>query len=205
VTVATTGATRARGPSFAKQSRVQLRSATLNAMLGAITSGSSTSMSSVAARVGVSRQTLYNEFGSRDALLAALIAREDEAIVAEVAQALQRHPHDLPGGVAETVELLLGRCAEHPLTKALLGGDPDLLPRYPTRAEPLLERSAAAMRSYARARFPGIAAPDVALLIEVVVRLVHSHIVVPRESPAVVAARVARLVERFIPGSAGPG
>lgn len=200
MTIASAGA---GGLTFAEQSRAYFRSATLSALLEAVVSGSSTSMSSVAARVGVSRQTLYNEFGSRDALFVALVARENEAILAVVTEALERHPHDLPGGIAEGLELLLIRCGVDPLTKALLGGDPDLLPLYTTHAEPLLEYSAAAMRSYARTRFPEIDARDLDLLVEVVVRLAHSHIVVPGEPPVIVAARVARLVARFVPRHGG--
>ena len=42
-------------------------------------------MADVAARVGVSRQTLYNTFGSRDELAQALVLREQERMLAGVA------------------------------------------------------------------------------------------------------------------------
>jgi AcrR family transcriptional regulator len=189
------------GATFVEQTRVRLRTTTLDALLAAVTSGASTSMSAIAAAVGVSRQTIYHEFGSRDGLFVALVARENDTILALVTDALERHPGNLPAGVAESVEALLTRSARDALTKALLGGDPDLLPLYTTRAEPLLEHSGTALRAYGRARFPEIDPDELDLLVGVVVRLAHSHIVVPHDPPEVVAAQIARLVARLAPAA----
>src|SRR5438270_4610939 len=48
---------------------------------------SATTMSDVAGAAGVSRQTLYNEFGSRSALVEAYVTREIEQLIAEVTEA----------------------------------------------------------------------------------------------------------------------
>lgn len=188
--------------SFAERHRARLRAEVLEAMYQAVMAGSysSTSMAELAARVGVSRQTLYNEFGSREGLVAALAQRENDAILSEVVSTLDRYPDNLAGGVAAAVEAVLNRAADDPLTKALLGGDPDLLPVFTTRAEPLLEQARAAITAYARGHYPELADEDVAALTDTVVRLAHSHVVLPHDPPQHVAARIARLVERFVLG-----
>ncbi|HEV7208601.1 MAG TPA: TetR family transcriptional regulator [Mycobacteriales bacterium] len=191
-----------RPASFAERGRVQLRGELLQAMYEVVVAGNyaTTSMAAIAARVGVSRQTLYNEFKSREGLVAALVHQENTAILAEVAATLERHPGDLSGGVAAAIETVLRRAADDPLTKALLGGDPGLLPVFTTEAEPLLEHSRTALTAYALTHYPALDAEDAAALTDAVVRLAHSHIVVPHDPPDQVAARIARLVARFIQG-----
>ncbi|MEH6379323.1 helix-turn-helix domain-containing protein, partial [Streptomyces sp. KLMMK] len=49
-------------------------------------------MVDVAAAAGVSRQTLYNEFGSKDGLARALVRREAETFLAGVERALAAAP-----------------------------------------------------------------------------------------------------------------
>ena len=51
-------------------------------------------MADVAAAAGVSRQTLYSELGSRDALAQALVLREADRFVAEVEGAVEANLHD---------------------------------------------------------------------------------------------------------------
>src|SRR5215471_16046614 len=74
-------------------------------------------MQDVADAVGVSRQTVYNEFGDKWGL----------------AQALNRHT-DLYAAVAEAVTYTLGTAADDPLKKAILTGtgSEDLLPLMTT-------------------------------------------------------------------------
>jgi len=191
-----------RPPSFAERGRAQLRDEVLRAMYEAVVAGNyaTTSMAAIAARVGISRQTLYHEFKSREGLVAALVQQENAAILAEVEATLELYPGDLPGGVAAAIETVLRRAADDPLTKALLGGDPNLLPVFTTQAEPLLEHSRVALTSYALTHYPDIGREDAAALTDAVVRLAHSHIVLPHDPPDQVAARIARLVARFVQG-----
>src|SRR5206468_13060512 len=55
---------------------------------------SATTMADVAAAAGVSRQTLYNEFGSRPALVAAYITREIDTLVTQVSEAVRVNADD---------------------------------------------------------------------------------------------------------------
>ena len=53
-------------------------------------------MSRLAERVGVSRQTVYNEIGTKPALAEAMILAELDRFLAAVESAFDRHPDDLP-------------------------------------------------------------------------------------------------------------
>jgi AcrR family transcriptional regulator len=78
-------------------------------------------MVDVAAVAGVSRQTLYNEFGSKDGLARALVRREADAYLAGVERALVSHaePRERLAAVAEwTVSV----ARENALVRAMLTG-----------------------------------------------------------------------------------
>ncbi|WP_274561877.1 TetR/AcrR family transcriptional regulator [Streptomyces spiramyceticus] len=89
-------------------------------------------MVDVAAAARVSRQTLYNEFGSKDGLARALVRREADTYLAGVERALvERVPVDrMPADRAEMVQDRLLAVAEwtvaaaraNPLVRALLTG-----------------------------------------------------------------------------------
>lgn len=193
-------------PTFAEQARAdlreRLREQVMDVMYDAITQGRypTTSMATIARAVGVSRQTLYNEFGSREGLVGALAARENQVLLGLVAQTLDEHPGDLPAGAAAAVELVLARAADDPLHKALFGGEPELMPVLPTLDRPVLEHSKQVLAAYVRQHYPQIDPEDVAALTDAVVRLAHSHVVLPHDPAEMVAARISRLVDRFIQG-----
>src|SRR5438067_13615641 len=75
-----------------------VRSALLDAAYDAAVSGdwARTRMADVAAAAGVSRQTLYNEFGTKDALAQAMAMREVEEFIAGTRAALEAADPDDP-------------------------------------------------------------------------------------------------------------
>src|SRR5882724_12024314 len=100
---------------------------------------SRTRMLDVAAAAGVSRQTLYNEFGSKDALAQALALREVERFIEGTERALdEAHPDDPIQAVAAAALSTLQRAADNPLLKAALVDDTSgLLAFITTRGEPV--------------------------------------------------------------------
>jgi AcrR family transcriptional regulator len=159
-----------------------------------------TPMADVAAAAGVSRQTLYYEFGSKDGLAQALALREAERY-ADGAEQAERESGDSPAeAVRAGVAFTLREAGDNPLLKAVLTDDAgDLLPYLTTRADAL--HAAAAERSAAHwlDRWPDLPADDVRLVADVVTRLVVSHLVLPGARPDQVADDVARLVARLLP------
>ncbi|MEN8651037.1 TetR/AcrR family transcriptional regulator [Streptomyces sp. 21So2-11] len=79
-------------------------------------------MVDVASAAGVSRQTLYNEFGSKDGLARALVLREADAYLAGVERALAERPGDLRDRLLAVAEWTAGAARANPLVRALLTG-----------------------------------------------------------------------------------
>jgi AcrR family transcriptional regulator len=78
-------------------------------------------MVDVAATAGVSRQTLYNEFGSKDGLARALVRREADGYLAGVDRALAL-PADTRDRLAATAEWTVRACRSNVLVRAMLTG-----------------------------------------------------------------------------------
>lgn len=177
--------------------RQQLRDALLDATHALVLSvgWQRVRMGAVAAAVGVSRQTLHTEFGTKSALGEALVRRETERFLLGVAEAVGQHPEELGAAVRTAVEYALGRAAEDPLLRAILTGygDDALLPLVASRST--LEAASASMRASLAGHLAGVAPERVDEVVDSLVRLVLSHVVVPGDPPAVVAPRLARLVE----------
>jgi AcrR family transcriptional regulator len=78
-------------------------------------------MVDVAAVAGVSRQTLYNEFGSKEGLARALVRREADAYLAGVDRALAT-PVDARERLAAAAEWAVSAARDNALIKAMLTG-----------------------------------------------------------------------------------
>lgn len=81
-------------------------------------------MSEVAAAAGVSRQTLYNEFGSKEGLARALVRREADAYLCGVERALSGASGAAAPGerLAAAAVWTVRSAAENPLVRAVLTG-----------------------------------------------------------------------------------
>ncbi|WP_369193790.1 TetR/AcrR family transcriptional regulator [Streptomyces djakartensis] len=78
-------------------------------------------MVDVAAAAGVSRQTLYNEFGSKDGLARALVRREADGYLAGVDRALAAHA-DPRERITATAEWTASAARDNALVRAILTG-----------------------------------------------------------------------------------
>ncbi|MCU1692768.1 MAG: transcriptional regulator, TetR family [Frankiales bacterium] len=160
-------------------------------------------MADVAAAAGLSRQTLYAEFGSKDGLAQALAVREAERFLAGAEQARQGHEDTPAAAVAASAEWTLRAAADDPLVKAVLVDD-GLLPYLTTRSARLLDAVRARDEQWLRTRWPGLPDADVVLAVDVVLRLVVSHLVSPTAPPDVVARDLAAVVDRLLPTPGDP-
>lgn len=160
-------------------------------------------MADVAAAAGVSRQTLYNEFGSKDALAAALTVRETERFLDGIDETVDAtEPKAPPDAVRAAVQFTLETAGDNPLIKAVLIEDGGLLPFLTTRAEPLIRAARGRMLAKLAERWPGLDPAEAELAAETVTRLVVSYLVLPSDSeaasPEAVAARLSHLVDRLL-------
>ncbi|HEX4015556.1 MAG TPA: TetR family transcriptional regulator [Frankiaceae bacterium] len=159
-------------------------------------------LAELAGRAGVSRQTLYKEFGSKDGLAQALSAYETEIFLAELATVLESYPNDPVAGTRAAVAHTLRTGADDPLLKAILSsarGPSDLLPLLTTRAEPLLESSRKLLTGYLTGHWPHLSTRDVALVADAAIRLTVSHLVLPLAPIERTADDIATLVARALP------
>src|SRR3954467_13563342 len=101
------------------------RDALLDAAYDAAVSGdwARTRMLDVATAAGVSRQTLYNEFGTKDALAQALAQRETEPFPADIEAAMAGVGVAPAEAVGVAVAHTLRQAADNPLLKAGLTDD----------------------------------------------------------------------------------
>jgi AcrR family transcriptional regulator len=78
-------------------------------------------MVDVAATAGVSRQTLYNEFGSKEGLARALVRRETDGYLAGIDRALAQ-PLDVRERLTATAEWTASAARDNPLVRAMVTG-----------------------------------------------------------------------------------
>jgi AcrR family transcriptional regulator len=158
---------------------------------------SATTMSDVAAAAGVSRQTLYNEFGSRQSLVEAYVTREIEALIAEVTDAVRANADDAHRALRTAFDLFLQLASDEPVVQVIVnhaeGGELHQLLTGLGRAV-ATERIAHLIPDV----WPQVGAADARLLAESLARLAISHALLPSEDHAVVARGVSRMLAPFV-------
>ncbi len=162
-------------------------------------------MSDIAASAGVSRQTLYKEFGSRNEFGLAFVIHEGEHFLDEVDAAVKQHLDDPRAAVNAALELFLRTAGDDPLIRILLSDDGTggMLPFVTTQGMPVVQWATARLAATIAAGWPQAPEADVLLLSESLVRLAISYITAPGESPETTAAAAARLLGPFIDGALG--
>lgn len=156
-------------------------------------------LESVATDAGVSRQTLYNAFGSRNGLAQAYTFHLADALCAVIGDAVQRHPGDPRGGVEEGLRVYLEVAGADPLFARVRSGEAhaDLARLVTTDAGPLVLRVAAHLETVGAAAWPDLDPLASRRLARVLARVAVGYVSIPPEedeSPAEIAAAVAAVV-----------
>ena len=140
-------------------------------------------MSDIAAAAGVSRQTLYKEFGNRDEFGLAFVIHEGERFLDDVEAAVREHLDDPRAAVGAALELFLRTAGEDPLIRILLSDDGTggMLPFVTTQGMPVVQWATARLGATIEEGWPQAPKADVALLAESLVRLAISYITGPSE------------------------
>ncbi|MFJ4844028.1 MULTISPECIES: TetR family transcriptional regulator [unclassified Streptomyces] len=200
------------------------RASLLDAALAALSAQSwaTIRMVDIAATAGVSRQTLYNEFGTKEGLARALARREADELVAGVQRALTaaaQQGGDPGDCFAAATGLLLQQARRNPLVRAVLTGcrggrvpaaaitrvpvprSPGArarksdLPLTPTEVLAALRAGAAAVMERS---FPKLDSADLAWACEAAVRVGVSYVMAPLATDEDACLRVARLVRGML-------
>ncbi|ONI90504.1 hypothetical protein ALI22I_12305 [Saccharothrix sp. ALI-22-I] len=153
-------------------------------------------MAEVAAKVGVSRQTVYNEFGNKERLVQAVALHKTAEFVDGIRARLLDTPDPLEGlrlGIGFAFDL----AEVDVLVKSILGGTnaEDLLPLLTTRGRPVLTLATSVFVQHIRRHWPAVPDARVHLIAETIVRVALSHLLTPssRRVEAVVGVTEALL------------
>ena len=162
-------------------------------------------MADVAAAAGVSRQTLYKEFGSRAEFARGYVLREADRFVEAVEETVGDHPDDPVAALRAAFELFLMAAAEDPLVRTIVSGDAadELLPLVTVQGEAVLERATGRLSVVLERHWPEASPQDVRLLADNVARLAISYAASPAGTSRETAQAVSRLLEPFIRDAVG--
>src|SRR6476660_9972486 len=141
-------------------------------------------MATIADRVGVSRQTVYNEVGTKPGLAEAMILHELERFLGVVNLAFDGQPTDLVAAIRDASRGVLELAQDNRLLKAVVsathGADTELLPLLTTHSESLLETAKAVVRervaAYPEAGSGALPPGRLDAAIDLIVRVVLSHV-----------------------------
>ena len=131
----------------------------LNAAMAAMTTHglARLSLEDVAREAGMSRQTVYRYFGSKDALVTAAILHEEHGLLEQMAHAVAAH-RDVRPAMEAAIVTGLRAAREHPLLDRLLATEPEaLLPFLTTGGGPVLSAARPAIQALLEQRLPHLA------------------------------------------------
>lgn len=167
---------------------------------------SSVTMAKIASTVGVSRQTVHNELGTRHDVALALAMRELGRFL-DVVRVRMAAADDLVGGIRDACEGVLELGRDSILIRTIVGSvgsenDADLLTILTTESGEIVETAGVVVRQAVLDHFADVPLTDDELdvAVESIVRLVLSHITRPSKDPARAAADIAWIIELALTG-----
>ena len=159
-------------------------------------------MGKLADLAGVSRQTVYNELGGKPQLAEAMVMRELDHFLGLVDSAFRDHPENLVRAIEVAAYRVLDQAQSDPLLHAILsstqGADSELLPLLTTQSEGLLDAAGMMIREHVVTYDAPLPGDRLELLVDMVVRLVLSHVMQPGGEPAQTAETVAWIAARVL-------
>jgi AcrR family transcriptional regulator len=186
---------------YAEASRVLLRDSILDGMRELLQrrDWSSITLSDVAKAAGISRQTIYNEFGSRQGLAQGYAMRLADRLVDAVANAIEGNVGDIYAAFLEGFRDFFSESAADPLVISLLTGatKPDLLQLITTDSGPIITHCSSRLTESFMHSWVRASDEDAGVLARAIVRLAMSYVSMPPEADHDVARDLARLMTPF--------
>lgn len=188
--------------SYPEAARNLLRETLFDAAseLIAKSSWAQTRMADVAKAAGVSRQTMYNEFGSRQGFAQAFVLHEAEMFLAGVQEAIAAHADDPRAALGAAVRVFLKSAEEEPLIVSIASGDAGdgLLPLVTNQAGPVLGFATERLAAVIAETWPQVPEYAVRLVAENMVRLGISHAASATAPAETTAAGLAELFGPYL-------
>ena len=158
-------------------------------------------MITIAAKAGVSRQTLYKEFGTREEFAQAYVLREAERFIDSVEAELARSPGNVTEAVRSSFRLFLEEIQRNPLVTNLAlrdDGSDELFSLFTTRGGPVVQLAKTRLSEKFIELWPAISRKHANLLSSLLVRLAISHAGLPEGTAEQAADNVVEVVEPFL-------
>jgi AcrR family transcriptional regulator len=159
-------------------------------------------MARLADHVGVSRQTVYNEMGTKAGLAEAMILHELERFLGVVSAAFDAHPDNLVAAIAaasrDVLTLARGNQLLHAVVSATHGADTELLPLLTTHSHSLLAAAKTVIRERIAPYELHLEGEQLEAAIDMVVRFVLSHVMQPSASPERTSQDLAWIAARVL-------
>jgi AcrR family transcriptional regulator len=186
---------------YAEASRILLRDSVLDAMRDLLLARdwSAITLSDVARAAGISRQTIYNEFGSRQGLAQGYALRLADRLVDAVHAAIDANVGNIHEAFLQGFRAFFAESAADPLVISLLSGvaKPDLLQIITIDSAPIITRASARLTSAFTHSWVATSDEDAGVLARAIVRLCLSYVSMPPEADHDVAHDLARLMTPF--------
>jgi AcrR family transcriptional regulator len=185
-------------PSLTMRERVVAAAAELTLEVG----WSGVTMGKISDRVGVSRQTVYNEVGSKTQLAEEMVLAELAKFLTVVDEAFDEQPDDLVEAIRGASRGVLELAGRNALLQAVVsasyGAETELLPLLTTRNDALVLTATEAVRARVTAYPIDLDDRHLDAAIDMVVRLVLSHVVHPIGKPDDTADDIAWISEKTL-------
>ncbi|MBD0322939.1 MAG: TetR/AcrR family transcriptional regulator [Aldersonia sp.] len=188
--------------TYPQAARKLLHDAVLDAVRELLTERdwSKVSLTDVAKRAGVSRQTLYNEFGSRAGLAQRYALRLVDRLVAHVDSAIWSNVGDVDAALTNAFRGFFLDSAADPLIQSLLTGEakPDLLRLVTLDSGPIIDHAAVRLADTFRRSWVDVGDEESQVLARTVVRLAMSYVSVPPEAGHDVPVELAAVLAPYV-------
>jgi AcrR family transcriptional regulator len=186
---------------YPEASRALLRDSVLDAMREELLTKdwSGITLSDVARTAGISRQTIYNEFGNRMGLAQGYALRLADRLVDAIGDAITSNVGNVFAAFSEGFRLFFTESAADPLVISLLTGaaKPDLLQMITTDSAPIITRASERLTEAFTDSWVSPGPENAGVMARAIVRLAMSYISMPPEADHDVAQDLARLMTPF--------
>jgi AcrR family transcriptional regulator len=158
-------------------------------------------MADIALAAGVSRQTLYKQFGSREEFARALVTRETDRLLSAVEKAVNAHREDLVSVLVDAFDVLVRAPADNALVRAIVtwqGAEELLALLTAGRDMSLVELITEHLAQLVLAGWPRLDPRVAKTLSECLVRLAVGYTVLPSGGFSMGHAPVAALLGPYV-------
>lgn len=156
----------------------------------------------IAERVGVSRPTIYAEFGNKEGIAEALVVAETLRFLVGIEAALNRNLNDPDKAIRAATRFTFKEAESSPLLKAILTSNDDgshtMLPLLTTRSQPMFQSATEFLVAWFKEHYPEGDLDGIVDGVDALVRLVVSNLMFPGTHPKQTPNRVANIAVQLV-------